>query len=60
MPIIANCVNVIAFPTLPVSDEPLTLTNVKMIIAITARILSIGIPKSSPITPYVLRRCAKN
>ena len=56
IPIIASCVNVIAFPTFPVSDEPLTFTNVKMIIATTARILSIGNPTSSPITPYVFNK----
>ena len=60
MPIIANCVNVIALPTFPVSDDPLTLTNVKMIIAIMAKILSTGIPVSSPIIPDVINRCAKN
>ena len=56
---IANCVNVIAFPTFPVSDEPLTFTNVKIIIAMTARILSTGIPTSSPITPDVFNKCVK-
>ena len=50
----------IALPTFPVSDDPLTLTNVKIIIAIAARILSIGNPTSSPITPEVFKRCAKN
>ena len=55
-PIIASCVNVIAFPTLPVSDDPLILTNVKMIIAIAANSLSIGNPKSSPMTPDACRR----
>ena len=46
----------IALPTFPVSDDPLTLTNVKIIIAIAARILSIGNPTSSPITPEVFKR----
>ena len=46
----------IALPTFPVSDDPLTLTKVKMIIATAARILSIGNPTSSPITPEVFNK----
>ena len=50
---------VIALPTFPVSEEPLTFTNVKIIIAIAAKILSIGSTTSSPITPDVFNKCAK-
>ena len=49
-----------ALPTFPVSDEPLTFTSTKIIIAIAANNLSIGNEMSSAIKPPVFNRCAKN
>ena len=60
IPIIINWENVIALPTFPVCEDPLTLTKANTAIAIAAKIFSSGNPDALSIISADFNKCPKN